>query len=144
MVMLLWLWWRHHPRLRLWWRHQPRLLRRHQPRLRLRLRRRHQRRLRLLVVVLKSVEVVVRLRGWHQPAVRVAVLLLLVVIHLPFVLTAAARQPRAETGGIKAPAGGENGQNTTSDESLLSNIQCARSQTLFTKEVSATKYKKSY
>lgn len=106
MVMLLRLWWRHHPWLRLWWRHQPRLLlrllRRHQPRLRLR--RRHQRRLRLLVVVLKSVEVVVGLRGWHQPAVRVAVLLLLVVIHLPFVLTAAARQPRAGTGGIKAVA----------------------------------------
>ena len=60
MVMLLRLWRRHQPRLRLRlrWRHQAWL------RLRLRLRWRHQSRLRM-VVVLKSVEVVVGLRGRH-------------------------------------------------------------------------------
>jgi hypothetical protein len=60
--------WRHQCRLRLWWRHQRRLL------------------LRLRLVVLEGVEVVVGLRGRHEPTVRVAVLLLLlrvVVIHLP-------------------------------------------------------------
>jgi hypothetical protein len=57
--------WRHQCRLRLWWRHQRRLL--------------------LRLVVLEGVEVVVGLRGRHEPTVMVAVLLLLrvVVIHLP-------------------------------------------------------------
>jgi hypothetical protein len=61
--------WRHQCRLWLWWRHQRRLL------LQLRLR----------LVVLEGVEVVVGLRGRHEPTIRVAVLLLLrvVVIHLP-------------------------------------------------------------
>lgn len=76
-VMLLRLRWRHQCLLRLRWRHQCWLW----------LRWRHKRRLllRLRLMVLKSVEVVVGLRGRHEPTVRVAVLLLLlrvVVIHL--------------------------------------------------------------